>query len=135
VRHGPTKRAACTLIQNPRNGNVISISRGQDIRDWALPGGELETPERPHETARRELYEETGIRVPQHSRFLKIFEKISREHLTSVFVIHGQIEFPEVMGSKPFEGYVTSLPPAELCKPSCSFADFHLELFRYTGIL
>ena len=55
--------------------------------------------------------------------------------LVIILVVFGAGRLPEVMGSKPFEGYVTSLPPAELCKPPCSFADFHLELFRYTGIL
>lgn len=44
------------------NNDVLAISRGFNVRDPALPGGDSEAgDESPAQTAVRELFEETGI--------------------------------------------------------------------------
>lgn len=44
--------------------SVLAISRGFNTRDPALPGGDSEpTDTSPAETAKRELYEETGLKA------------------------------------------------------------------------
>src|SRR6266851_6390015 len=45
-----------------RDNEVLLIKR-EDFEVWALPGGEIDTGERPVQTAVREVFEETGLTV------------------------------------------------------------------------
>ncbi|MDP8904360.1 MAG: NUDIX hydrolase [Chloroflexota bacterium] len=44
-------------------GAVLLIRRAYPPHDWVLPGGNAEAGESPVETATREVFEETGLRV------------------------------------------------------------------------
>lgn len=47
-----------------KHGSFLAISRGFAVRDPALPGGDSEdTDATPAQTAAREVFEETGVRV------------------------------------------------------------------------
>jgi 8-oxo-dGTP pyrophosphatase MutT (NUDIX family) len=55
--------AAVVLLQR-RDGKVLGVTRGHDLNDINPPGGYREPwDQSPLDTARRELYEETGIRL------------------------------------------------------------------------
>ncbi len=58
------KREFCAsvFVVNPTN-NKILLCHHQRFNRWVQPGGHIETNELPEETALRETYEETGIRV------------------------------------------------------------------------
>lgn len=58
------KREFCAsvFVVNPTD-NKILLCHHQRFNRWVQPGGHIETNELPEETALRETYEETGIRV------------------------------------------------------------------------
>lgn len=117
------------------DGLVLSVSRGYDTRDWALPGGHLEPGETIRQAAARELFEETGVRLDIHARLVPIVTGPSRQHVTSTFGVQGRLAWPAMLRSEPFEGYVDLKKPRDLCTPHCSFAPYQAELFRHLGIL
>ena len=117
------QRAACVLIMRP-DGKLLSISRGHNTQDWALPGGKVERRETPTEAARNELREETGVNVAPHARFVPIFRAAGHDFITTTYRIDGGIIFPAVLQSIPFEGYVDWKTPAELSAAGCSLADY-----------
>lgn len=51
---------ACALVRNPA-GLFLTVTRGGNPDDLALPGGHVEPGEHPADAARRELHEETGL--------------------------------------------------------------------------
>lgn len=129
------RQAACALIRHPGNGNVLAISRGEDTGDWGIPGGAVERGELPLTAARRELREETGVELDRFSQMFPIYAANSRFSFTTVFAVAGDVLVPEKMASEPFEGYVDWIPPADLCKQTCTFGEFQYQLFRTFGIL
>jgi len=54
-------KASCVFIKNC--DRVLSVSRKNNCHDKGLPGGKVENNETYEECARRELLEETGIKV------------------------------------------------------------------------
>ena len=123
------QRAACVLIVRA-DGKLLSVSRGHNTQDWALPGGKVEQRETLSEAARNELREETGVNVAPHARFVPIFRASGHDFVTTTYRIDGGVIFPAVLQSVPFEGYVDWKAPSELCTPQCSFADYFSAMFR-----
>ena len=65
--------------------SVLLVKRLDHENGWALPGGFLEKGENLDQCAQRELYEETGIRVPYISHFANYSDPsraVSYTHLT-----------------------------------------------------
>ncbi len=58
-RRGPRRVVQAVVL---RDGLVLLAER-RTLRGWELPGGNAEAGERPEEALRREVLEETGIRV------------------------------------------------------------------------
>jgi ADP-ribose pyrophosphatase YjhB (NUDIX family) len=52
-------------VVHDRAGRLLLIQRGQEpgLGRWSLPGGRVEAGETDHQAVRREVAEETGIRV------------------------------------------------------------------------
>src|ERR1700691_2293621 len=63
-----------------RRGPILLIERGgHPLKGyWSLPGGLVETGEKLEDAVRREILEETGLRIQPVSR-LEIFERIMRD--------------------------------------------------------
>ena len=53
---------ASAFIINPYNKKILLVKHKKNRR-WTQPGGHIEDDETPEETALREVYEETGLRV------------------------------------------------------------------------
>lgn len=58
------KREFCAsvFVVNPNNKKIL-LCHHQRFNRWVQPGGHIEDNELPEETALRETYEETGVRV------------------------------------------------------------------------
>ena len=88
-------RAALTVDavvfgQSPRGLHVLLIQRARDPYRgaWAFPGGFVDLHETLEEAARRELEEETGIRLPRLEQ-LRAFDGVHRDPRERVIsVVH-----------------------------------------------
>ncbi|MFF8566921.1 NUDIX hydrolase [Streptomyces albidoflavus] len=75
---------AGVVIRN--DGRVLTIKRA-DNGTWEPPGGVLDLTESPEEGVRREVYEETGIRV-RVERLTGVYKNTARGILALVFRCH-----------------------------------------------
>ncbi|MGE5654358.1 MAG: NUDIX hydrolase [Bacillota bacterium] len=60
VGHRPLIVVGATIIVRNARGEVL-LQKRSDTGTWGLPGGAMEPGESPEQTARRELWEETGL--------------------------------------------------------------------------
>lgn len=127
-------RAVVVIIL--RGGYILSISRGHDTNDWALPGGHVERGETLPEAIERELREETGVVPDIHMRWqaLGTVRTGNRKYCT-YFLPRGKLFFPETMRSTPFEGYVEWKRPEELLCDTCTFREYHRGAFESLDII
>lgn len=70
------------------------ITSHRDPTSWIIPGGGVEPNENVHDAARRELYEEAGVKG-RIVRELGIFENNERKHRTTVFVVYFEEEYDD----------------------------------------
>jgi 8-oxo-dGTP diphosphatase len=68
---------ALIFTSSGRRGPILLVERGgHPLKGyWSLPGGLVETGEKLEDAVRREILEETGLRIEPVSRF-EIFERI-----------------------------------------------------------
>jgi 8-oxo-dGTP diphosphatase len=62
---GMGHEVSTVLVYARREGKVLLMHRNKEpnLGLWTAPGGKIESGESPHETARREMAEETGLEV------------------------------------------------------------------------
>ncbi|MFS0696342.1 NUDIX hydrolase [Streptomyces nitrosporeus] len=70
------------------DGRVLTIKRADD-GTWEPPGGVLELAEAPEDGVRREVYEETGIKV-QVDRLTGVYKNTARGVVALVFRCHAE---------------------------------------------
>jgi len=129
----PLRRAVCTIVY--RRGLVLAISRGTNTSDWNVPGGKVDPGEDLADAAARELYEETGVLVQRRHQLEPVYESRVHTHVCTCFWVSGELLFPEIMGSNPFEGYVAWARPEDLLTEKSRFHRYNREAFRAAGIV
>lgn len=70
----PLLIVACAVYIFDKNGRVLLQNRADDF-SWGAPGGSMDLGETPEETARREVYEETGVTLGE----IKLLNVLSGE--------------------------------------------------------
>jgi 8-oxo-dGTP diphosphatase len=65
--------------------NQVLLVKHKKLGIWLNPGGHLEANELPHQTAEREFWEETGVKVKAVSQE-ELFQSQSSEYLPNPFV-------------------------------------------------
>jgi 8-oxo-dGTP pyrophosphatase MutT (NUDIX family) len=126
-------QAALVLLVHS-DGQVLAISRGDDVWDWGIPGGHAE-PDLDctiEDTAFRELEEETGV-VAGELSFL--YRTPSDSRCVTTFMVEIVDEWPEVLRSEPFEGYVAWVEPEVLLAPTSQYRDHARVTLEKAGVL
>jgi 8-oxo-dGTP pyrophosphatase MutT (NUDIX family) len=59
----PSQNGVKCLLRH--GGEILLVRHTYGARDWDLPGGMVKRGEDPEQTARREMYEELGVRPPR----------------------------------------------------------------------
>lgn len=108
-----------TLLVLHQGGRLLLIRRAKEPYKGylALPGGKMEEGEAPLEAARREMYEETGLRKPRPIWLGRVTDLLVegpppfRCFVLDVF----EAKLPKGVVSQPsFEGAIVRMPLAEL---------------------
>lgn len=68
IGHRPLIMVGATVLLRDRQGRLLMMRRS-DNRCWGVPGGALEPGETLEEAARRETYEETGLKIDDLTLF------------------------------------------------------------------
>jgi 8-oxo-dGTP diphosphatase len=76
----PAVTADCVVITKETEPKVLLIQRGNDPYKgcWAFPGGFMEMDETAEQCAKRELEEETGLKI-EYLRQLGAYSKVGRD--------------------------------------------------------
>ena len=109
------------LVYALREGKVLVMHRNKEpnLGLWTAPGGKIELTESPHDTARREMMEETGLEV--ENLFLRglcaqVSLSTGRQWMQFIFVttcFRGTLKADRREGDLawvPLEEYFTALP-------------------------
>jgi len=90
VLHSPNWAAVIAVTQNEEIVMVEQYRHGLGRTSLELPSGVIDPGERPHEAAKRELFEETGYKATAYTALIDVSPEPSRStHRAYFFVAHG----------------------------------------------
>lgn len=70
------KEVSCVALLN---GDSILFGQRNDNLLWSLPGGHIDDNETPHQAALREVFEETGIKIPDRKGLVYLGHKLTSQ--------------------------------------------------------
>lgn len=79
-------RAACVCVRERSEEEVLLVSSSSNPEAWIIPGGKIQSKERPEDSAVREAREEAGV-IGELGRFLGVFDNQERRHRTRVYML------------------------------------------------
>ena len=85
VKSASVKQVACVAVTD---GKVILMGKRRDNNKWTGPGGHMEPGEKPVAGAKRELFEESGINVPESALEFLSTKRITKPDGTKL-IVHG----------------------------------------------
>lgn len=114
--------AVCAVIKD--GDKILSVSRkSSDKLDLGLPGGKVEKGESPESALKREVLEETGLKV---KNLIKIYDDLCGEDRVITYLIldwEGSIHTNE-------NHIVEWVDKDSLLSERCSFKNYNLSLFK-----
>ncbi|MBR1376527.1 MAG: NUDIX domain-containing protein [Bacilli bacterium] len=96
---------ASAFVVDPSTKKILLVKH-KDYNRWLQPGGHVIGDEVPEETAERETYEETGIRIkligerfPRESDFIRPLgiQRNYRDDITHVDIIYAAVPYDETL--------------------------------------
>lgn len=124
---------AALVIVTRGDGQVLAISRGDNLDDWGLPGGTADPEDQSlAHTAARELHEETGVVATE---LALVDGRVVGTHFVATFFAEEVEGWPDVLRSVPFEGYVNFVDPETLVAPTCRYREYAQTVLSKVGIL
>ena len=84
----PIEKSAGAVIFRRQNKKIYYLLLHYQAGHWDFPKGNIEKKEKPEETARREIFEETGIKdiefVPGFKETIKYFYKLKGKNIFKI---------------------------------------------------
>lgn len=119
-----------------RSGNkVLMINRIKSWPGWAFPGGHLENNESLLQCAKREIFEETGLRIKslQYKGITHIYNTVTgKRHIVSNYIAE---QFSGDIKKKCDEGEIRWVDISEIKKlPLAEGFEYRIPLFLEEGI-
>lgn len=122
----PPQVSVCLVY---KRNKVLSVTRGQNLSLFGLPGGYVELGETPEDAAARELYEETGLTGSDFRLIFSMKDGLGRLINAYVCKVSGKIKSSD-------EGVTLWVDPTVLVSDLMSpFAEYNKKLFHKLGIL
>ena len=120
--------AGCSVIVTDLHGAILLIRHSYGPSVWCLPGGGMDRGESPEQAARREVEEETGIRLGKLTSFGVIEEQVSGSPHTAHLFAGIADSRPVADGREVVEARF--FPPHSLPEPLSGFTRSRLAIWR-----
>jgi 8-oxo-dGTP pyrophosphatase MutT (NUDIX family) len=118
---------AAVVVLQRRDGKVLGVTRGRDVKDINPPGGGREPQDlTPLDTAKRELFEETGIRLHEAVGIASWLKDGKY-----VIAFKGLAWSGTLRPSK--EGVPAWVRPSRLFQDTCSYRGFSIGMLQRRG--
>ncbi len=121
-----------------RNKKVL-LGKRKNVRgagSWCFPGGHLEFNEKLNDCARREVFEETGIKIKnlKLGPFTNDISKEDSTHYVTLFIIakykSGKVKVMEPEKCEKWQWFDWNKLPKPLFRPINSFVKLNYNLFK-----
>ena len=145
VGTGPLILVGSSVVVLDQGGRVLLIERA-DTGDWGLPGGLTDPGESLEDTARREVFEETGVKIEELT-LLGVFsgpEFYFRyphgdeiHNVTAAYVAHAPADAtvrPELDEARRAEFFGVEALPAAILPPEAPIIRAYLRSLRERGM-